>query len=81
MIFLQVESTGLFTDIAQQGIAFGILVAIIIVLARRVMKLEKQIEQMTNDRFKEIGENTIILTNATTAMTEMAKTRCNYEDH
>ena len=40
MTLLQAETaTGLFTDIAQQGIVFGLLVAIILVLAWLIKKL------------------------------------------
>lgn len=73
------EPTTFLTDIAQQGIAFGLMGLIIVVLARRVIKLEKKIEDMTDTRFDEVKDNAVIIKNATEAMRDMAHTRCNYE--
>lgn len=78
MTILQVEATGLFSEIAQLGIVFTLLVAIIVVLGRRIMKLEKKIEEMTEERFEQIKDNAIIIKDATSAMRDMAHTRCNY---
>jgi membrane protein implicated in regulation of membrane protease activity len=81
MILLQesIEPNGILTEVVQQGIAFAILVVIIIVLARRVIKLENKIEEMIDTRFEEVKDNAIIIKDATSAMKDMAHTRCNYE--
>jgi membrane protein implicated in regulation of membrane protease activity len=63
MILLQesIEPNGILTEVVQQGIAFAILVVIIIVLARRVIKLENKIEEMIDTRFEEVKDNAIII--------------------
>lgn len=67
------ESVGLFSDVAQLGVVFGLLVAIIFVLARRVIKLETKIEEMIEVEKAEAKENILIIKNASDAMQEVAK--------
>lgn len=68
---LQID--GMFTSIAQQGIAFTLLIIIIYVLGRRVAKLEKKIEDMIAEEKKEAKENILIIKGATEAMQLVAK--------
>lgn len=79
-MILQLEATSLFSDIAQMGMVFTVLVAIIVVLGRRVIKLEKKIDDLNNERFKEVAESTLLLKDATEAMKEVSKTRCKYDN-
>ena len=73
MILQVEESVSLFTEIAQLGVVFTLLIAIIFVLGRRVMNLEKKIEEMIGLEKLEAKENILIIKNATDAMTEVAK--------
>lgn len=79
-ILLQQEATGIFGALMQQGILFGFMGFVIFILARRVVQLEKKIENMTEDKFEEIKDNTLLIQNATNAMTKVAKTRCKYDE-
>jgi membrane protein implicated in regulation of membrane protease activity len=57
-----------FTDIAQQGIAFGLLAVIIIVLARRVLSLEKEKKDLIDERRESERESILIVRDATEVM-------------
>ena len=57
-----------FTDIAQQGIAFGLLTVIIIVLARRVLSLEKEKKDLIDERRESERESILIVRDATEVM-------------
>ena len=72
-MILQVEATGLFSDVAQLGIVFTLLVAIIVVLGRRVVKLEKVIEGMHLENKTEAKEQILIIKGASEAMKKVAK--------
>ena len=57
-----------FTDIAQQGIAFALLAVIIIVLARRVLSLEKEKKDLIDERRESERESILIVRDATEVM-------------
>ena len=78
-ILLQAEAAGFFDAMMQQGIAFGLMALIIFVLARRIVKLEKKIDDMIDEKMVEAKENTIIIKEATEAMKQHSKVKCNYE--
>lgn len=74
IILLQTDiATNFLSEIVQAGIAFTIMVVIIVVLARRVLKLEKKIEEMIADEKKDAKENILIIKGATEAMQKVAK--------
>lgn len=61
------------TPIAQQGIAFGLLIVIIIVLAKRVQSLEKKIDAIIDERRESEKESILIIRDATEAMKQIVK--------
>lgn len=79
MILLQAETAGFFDAMMQQGIAFGLMSLVIIVLARRIIKLEAKIDGMIEDKFEEAKEQAIIIKDATEAMKESNKNKCHYD--
>lgn len=62
----------LFSDIAQLGIVFALLVAIIFVLGRRVVKLENEKDATMLERLEETKQNVLIIKAATDAMTAVS---------
>ena len=62
----------LFSDIAQLGIVFALLVAIIFVLGRRVVKLENEKDATMLERLEETKQNVLIIKDATDAMTKVS---------
>lgn len=70
-MILQVSE--IFTEIAQLGIVFAILVAIIFVLARRVNKLENENKELVIERLTEAKEIVVILKDATDSMNRVSK--------
>lgn len=74
IVLLQTDvATGFLGQVVQAGIAFAIMALIIIVLARRVMSLEREIKQMIAEEKKEAKDNILIIKSATEAMTKIAK--------
>ena len=74
MVLLQTtEAAGFFDAMMQQGIAFGLMMLIIIVLGRRVLSLEKKIDSMVAEEKADAKESILIIKGATDAMRKVAR--------
>lgn len=74
MNLLQIEeAAGLFSDVAQLGTVFALLVAIILVLGWVVNKLVKKNELLVNERRESEKESILIIKGATDAMLQIAE--------
>lgn len=63
----------LFTNAAQLGVAFSLLVGIVFVLAKRVLTLEKKIENLTDEKFEIYKEVLEISNESTNTMKSVIK--------
>ena len=70
-MLLQVSE--IFLDIAQLGIVFALLVAIVFVLGRRIVKLENENKELVVERLESTKEIIIILKDATDSMNRVSK--------
>lgn len=58
---------------AQQGVAFAVLVGVIVVLARRVIQLETRIDGLIDERHETMKEVIIVIKDATEAIKRTIK--------
>lgn len=58
---------------AQQGVAFAVLVGVIIVLARRVLQLETRVDNLIDERHETMKEVILVIKDATEAIKRTVK--------